>query len=262
MSGHRAIIRIDEELCNGCGACLPSCAEGALRIENGKLRLIADKLCDGLGACLGSCPRGALSLELREAAPFEDPAASVCPSARPASGEAAARGAWPIKLALVPPDAPFLQGADIFLTADCAPGACTSFHARRGGSGPLLLCCPRLEDRQTMTQRLAALIRAMDGAGETVVMVTLDCGEETTYAADTRTEKTSEDTRSSAASQRTHLLAGAQPVVQSVQAPQVRGVAVLCQGGGNAGTQRRITELVSALTGVGASHITVNKMQS
>ena len=142
MSGHRAIIRIDEELCNGCGACLPSCAEGALRIENGKLRLIADKLCDGLGACLGSCPRGALSLELREAAPFEDPAASVCPSARPASGEAAARGAWPIKLALVPPDAPFLQGADIFLTADCAPGACTSFHARRGGSGPdVSRCC-------------------------------------------------------------------------------------------------------------------------
>ena len=116
------------------------------------------------------------------------------------------------------------------------------------------------EYEQQLETRLAALIRAMDGAGETVVMVTLDCGEETTYAADTRTEKTSEDTRSSAASQRT--LAGAQPVVQSVQAPQVRGVAVLCQGGGNAGTQRRITELVSALTGVGASHITVNKMQS
>ena len=110
------------------------------------------------------------------------------------------------------------------------------------------------EYEQQLETRLAALIRAMDGAGETVVMVTLDCGEETTYAADTRTEKTSEDTRSSAASQRTHLLAGAQP--------QVRGVAVLCQGGGNAGTQRRITELVSALTGVGASHITVNKMQS
>lgn len=87
------------------------------------------------------------------------------------------------------------------------------------------------EYEQHLETRLAALIRAMDGAGETVVMVTLDCGEETTYAADTRTEKTSEDTRSSAASQRTHLLAGAQPVVQSVQAPQVRGVAVLCQGG-------------------------------
>ena len=116
------------------------------------------------------------------------------------------------------------------------------------------------EYEQQLETRLAALIRAMDGAGETVVMVTLDCGEETTYAADTRTEKTSEDTRSSAASQRT--LAGAQPVVQSVQTPQVRGVAVLCQGGGNAGTQRRITELVGALTGVGASHITVNKMQS
>ena len=68
------------------------------------------------------------------------------------------------------------------------------------------------EYEQQLETRLAALIRAMDGAGETVVMVTLDCGEETTYAADTRTEKTSEDTRSSAASQRTHLLAGAQPV--------------------------------------------------
>ena len=109
---------------------------------------------------------------------------------------------------------------------------------------------------------LLSMTEWLPGAGETVVRVTLACGEETTYAADTRTEKTSEDTRSSAASQRTHLLAGAQPVVQSVQAPQVRGVAVLCQGGGNAGTQRRITELVSALTGVGASHITVNKMQS
>ena len=87
------------------------------------------------------------------------------------------------------------------------------------------------EYEQQLETRLAALIRAMDGAGETVVMVTLDCGEETTYAADTRTEKNSEDTRSSAASQRTHLLAGAQPVVQSVQAPQVRGVAVLCQRG-------------------------------
>ena len=116
--------------------------------------------------------------------------------------------------------------------------------------------------QQQLETRLAALIRAMDGAGETVVMVTLVCGEETTYAADTRTEQTSEDTRSSAASQRTHLLAGAQPVVQSFQAPQVRGVAVLFQGGDNAGTQRRITELVSALTGVGASLITVNIMQS
>mgnify|MGYP000653492698 CR=1 FL=1 len=88
------------------------------------------------------------------------------------------------------------------------------------------------EYEQQLETRLAALIRAMDGAGETVVMVTLDCGEETTYAADTRTEKTSEDTRSSAASQRTHLLAGAQPVVQSVQAPQVarRGRALPGRG--------------------------------
>lgn len=124
MSQHRAIIKINEELCNGCGACLPSCAEGALRIEGGKLRLIADKLCDGLGACLGSCPRGALSIEQREADPFEEPAsAHACPSEQPVSAPAQAPRAvssgtgqsnWPIKLALVPAAAPFLHGAEFF----------------------------------------------------------------------------------------------------------------------------------------------------
>ena len=63
----RAIIHIDEEKCNGCGLCIPSCAEGALQIVNGKAKLVADNLCDGLGACLGDCPRGALTIIEREA---------------------------------------------------------------------------------------------------------------------------------------------------------------------------------------------------
>lgn len=68
----RKIIRIDEEKCNGCGLCIPSCAEGALRIVDGKARLVSDKYCDGLGACLGQCPRGALSIEEREAEEFDE----------------------------------------------------------------------------------------------------------------------------------------------------------------------------------------------
>ena len=119
------------------------------------------------------------------------------------------------------------------------------------------------EYEQQLENRLAALIGAMDGAGETVVMVTLDSGEENIYAADTQTEETHDDTRSSLSQQTTSLLAGgSQPVKKTVLFPQVRGVAVLCQGGADPGIQRRVTELVSALTGAGANHITVNKMQS
>lgn len=67
----RKVIKIDEELCNGCGQCVPSCAEGAIQIIDGKAKLVADKFCDGLGACLGECPMGALSFEEREAEEFD-----------------------------------------------------------------------------------------------------------------------------------------------------------------------------------------------
>lgn len=63
----RKIIKIDQEKCNGCGLCIPDCPEGALKIIDGKLRLISDLFCDGLGACIGSCPEGAITIEEREA---------------------------------------------------------------------------------------------------------------------------------------------------------------------------------------------------
>lgn len=151
-----------------------------------------------------------------------------------------------------------LAGMLLLCVSEWLPGG----QSASGAQQPAQQVQTEADYEQQLETRLAALIRAMDGAGETVVMVTLDCGEETAYAADIQEEKTSDDTRSSTTRQHTHVLAGTQPVVQSVQAPQVRGVAVLCQGGDDAGIQRRITELVSALTGVGASHITVNKMQS
>lgn len=95
----REIVTIDEELCNGCGLCVPACQEGAFQIVNGKARLVADRLCDGLGACLGHCPRGALKIVRRPAAPFEDPHS---PADRPVADQAR-RGPAPMTCPSVHP---------------------------------------------------------------------------------------------------------------------------------------------------------------
>ena len=79
----RNIIKIDEELCNGCGACISPCAEGALELVDGKAKVIRDELCDGAGFCLGVCPSGALSLEIRDADLFSEKAVQEIKTASP-----------------------------------------------------------------------------------------------------------------------------------------------------------------------------------
>lgn len=176
----RDVITIDESLCDGCGLCVPSCAEGALAVVDGKARLLDDRHCDGLGACLGECPRDAISVTRREAEPFvgpapATPAAPACPGARPATfvpfgapTEAAdlpGRPApsclrhWPVQLHLLTPEAPFLADADLVLAADCSAFAAGDFHQRFLADRALAIACPKLDTRQeSYVEKLVGMI--------------------------------------------------------------------------------------------------------
>lgn len=205
----RKIIKIDEELCDGCGMCVPSCAEGAIQIIDGKARLVGDTLCDGLGACLGECPQGALSIEEREADDFDEAAAtphaapapkaaaaahaghgaSGCPSARlmklregprapaqPAAGPSvSALEHWPVKLRLVPPQAPFLKGADLLLVADCVPFAMADFHDSLLSEHAVVIGCPKFDDYADSRQRLVDILRHSGVRSLTVVHMEVPC---------------------------------------------------------------------------------------
>ena len=214
MKIKRKIIRIDEEKCNGCGLCVPSCAEGAIRIVGGKARLIAEKYCDGLGACLGACPEGALSVIEAEADAFDAeaaeknaasqpspspgpdplgpslpcgctstlmqifPSSSACQQAsEPVShtGPASALRHWPVQIRLVPPTAPFLKDVDLLVTADCTPVACGRFHQDFLKGRVVLMGCPKFDDVEAYVDRFADIFRTNDIRSVTVLTMEVPC---------------------------------------------------------------------------------------
>ena len=212
----RKIVEIDEAKCDGCGLCVPGCAEGALQIVDGKARLVSEVYCDGLGACLGECPRGAIRMVEREAPDFDEAAvqrhlaalespapeparpAPMCPGSRARSfalplsgrnrarvsvasgaeateaGPASALGHWPVQLRLIPPGAPFLQGAHLLLVADCVPVAMPDFQRLLGGRA-IALACPKLDDAREHTARLAAILAGSEVESVTVVHMEVPC---------------------------------------------------------------------------------------
>jgi NAD-dependent dihydropyrimidine dehydrogenase PreA subunit len=210
----RDILEIDLAKCDGCGDCIPSCAEGALYLEGGKLHLKADALCDGLGACLGACSKGALTVVRREAVGFDEgrsqampprprlavaptPPPAECPGARlrSASLSPAARprlslvaeppplvpegesrlGQWPVQLGLVPESASFLRGADLLVAADCVPFAYPRFHADFLDGRRVLVGCPKLDDVEAYATKLAALFALAEPRSVTVVKMEVPC---------------------------------------------------------------------------------------
>ncbi|AGW13183.1 ATP-binding protein [Megalodesulfovibrio gigas] len=221
MKVTRKIIEINEDLCNGCGACVPGCAEAALQIIDGKAKLVAELYCDGLGACLGHCPTGALQVVEREAEEFNEEAVherietlkepQAAPAPRPASmpcgcpgsmersfapratpapqaapqtvsqavsqpaPQASALTHWPIKLELVRPEAPFLQGAHLLVAADCAPGAAGDFHSTHLHGRVLTLGCPKFGPAAHYQQKLAAILKTARPASVTVLRMEVPC---------------------------------------------------------------------------------------
>jgi Pyruvate/2-oxoacid:ferredoxin oxidoreductase delta subunit len=202
----RKIVKIDEEKCDGCGACIISCAEGALKIIDGKARLISETYCDGLGACLGKCPRDAITVEEREAEEFDETAVvehlnaetedkpdDGCPSTNAQQFEKSEKKEapavavtetvnesrlthWPVQLTLVPPAAPFLKGADLVLAADCVPFAYAGFHRDfLGENTALLVACPKLDDFQAHQQKLNEILKQSGIKSLTVLHMEVPC---------------------------------------------------------------------------------------
>jgi MinD superfamily P-loop ATPase len=163
------MVRFIEEKCDGCGLCVPSCAEGAIRIVDGKAKLIDDRYCDGLGACLGECPQDAIVVEEREAAPYDEAAVK-----RHLARRDAPLSQWPIKLLLLNPLASFLREADLCLAADCAAFA----HARFAdliGDRALAIACPKLDEAERNVNHLANLISGAGIRSITILRMEVPC---------------------------------------------------------------------------------------
>ena len=207
----RKIIQIEEDKCDGCGQCVPSCAEGAIQIVDGKARLAAEKYCDGLGACLGECPNDALHVIEREADDFDEkaveehlhksppppPAAPTmacgCPSSqiqdfsrpaksceeanKPASytSNVSALSHWPVQIKLVPPTAPFLKGADLLVAADCTPFAYPDFHRDFLQGKVLMVGCPKFDDAESYVHKFTDVFKMAGVKSVTVLTMEVPC---------------------------------------------------------------------------------------
>ena len=171
----RRIIQIDQEKCNGCGACAEACHEGAIAMVDGKAQLMRDDYCDGLGDCLPTCPTGAITFVEREAAAYDEQAVMEnkqrkmqkegmtmpcgCPGSQsrniqreaapaaesPRAEQASRLSQWPVQIKLVPVNAPYFDGARLLIAADCTAYAYAAFHERFIKGHITLVGCPKLD---------------------------------------------------------------------------------------------------------------------
>jgi len=203
----RKIIEIDEELCNGCGNCVISCAEGALKIIDGKAKVISEVFCDGLGACIGECPEGALKIIEREALEFDEEEVEKyleaqkeqeqqtanhshqcsCPSSAPIIYENAweesevtdeipsALRQWPTKLTLVNPTAPYFNNKELIVASDCSPFIYGDFHRKILKGKPIVTICPMLSLGEGELEKLEEILKVNPIEKVNFILVEVPC---------------------------------------------------------------------------------------
>jgi len=198
----RNVVRIDEDKCNGCGLCVNACAEGAIKIIDGKARLVSEAYCDGLGACLGHCPQDAITIEKRQAVAFDEEATKahlakkqntqlqtdfLCPGlmAREIREKddppetvtvvPSRLSHWPVQLKLVSPHAQYFANADLLLVADCVPFAMGDFHNRFLKGHSIVVACPKLDNPEFYIEKLAKILEANRLKSLTVVHMEVPC---------------------------------------------------------------------------------------
>ena len=203
----RKIIKIDEEKCNGCGACASACHEGAIEMIDGKARLTREDYCDGLGDCLPACPTGAITFEEREAPAYDEAAVleskakkqGTLPCGCPGTQSKAINressdynnfaapinsrlSQWPVQIKLVPVNAPYFDGANLLVAADCTAYAYGNFHNEFIRNHITLIGCPKL-DEGDYTEKLSAIITNNNIKSVTVVRMEVPCCGGIEYAA-------------------------------------------------------------------------------
>ena len=191
----RRIIEINEEKCNGCGACANACHEGAIAMVNGKAKLMRDDYCDGMGDCLPNCPTGAIKFVEREALAYDEAAVKAnmakkkasggCPGSAPrrisieslADPDCAVPSRlsnWPVQIKLAPINAAYFDGADLLIAADCTAYAYGNFHAEFIKNRVTLIGCPKL-DSVDYAEKLAEIFHANDIKSITMTRMQVPC---------------------------------------------------------------------------------------
>ena len=195
----RKIIRINEEKCNGCGVCASACHEGAIEMIDGKAELLREHFCDGLGDCLPACPTGAITFTEREAPAYDEAAVLAAKAKKPAAKPACAcpgtmakvikrdvtapsaratvgtqLAQWPCQIKLVPVHAPYFDGANLLIAADCTAYAYANFHADFMRNHITLIGCPKL-DEGDYAEKLTAIIGGNNVKSVKVVRMEVPC---------------------------------------------------------------------------------------